>query len=104
MSRQGELDLPPIEVHSLGRGASHVDTEEGESRQEDRLAYEEFQQRLKAIHPDDYNMTLQQVADEIGVTRERVRQIEQAAFAKIRKRVERGELPIYEVYKVLLNE
>lgn len=39
---------------------------------------------MPTLKPTDYNYTLQEVADEIGVSRERVRQIEHEALAKLK--------------------
>lgn len=33
----------------------------------------------------DYNMTLEEIGQELGVTRERIRQIEKAALTKLRR-------------------
>lgn len=53
----------------------------------------------------DRKETLEQIGELLGITRERVRQLEKAVMAKLKAMADSGQLPhIQEVQKVLVNE
>jgi len=47
--------------------------------------------------PLGLNMTLEEIADMMGVTRERVRQIEEKALAKMRTRLRKRGLDLHDI-------